>query len=384
MKTAITNGVILTPFHKLTDYTLLIENGLIIGIEDRVDTVALQNFNVIDAKGCFVIPGLIDLHAHGAYGADTMDATFESLNRMSIFFACHGVTSFLPTTVTASEKDTLRAIENVSIYKSSVDGAQILGIHLEGPYLNEIFRGAQPQKHLRSADPVEYEKWFPYQTVRLISVAPEIEGVMELIRRGREEKIEFAIGHSNASYEKVLEAVELGLRQVTHIFNGMPPLHHRSPGIVGAALSDHRLFTQVILDGIHVHPAVIKILIASKGIDRVIAITDSIRASGLEDGEYTLGDQTVIVINGIARTKEGGLAGSTLTLDQGLRNTLTFTDLSLQEVLPMFTSVPAMALDLEFQKGCLRPSADADIVLLDSNYSVRMSMVRGRMILKAL
>jgi N-acetylglucosamine-6-phosphate deacetylase len=380
MKTAILNGIILTPDQTLRDHILLLEDGRITALLDKGGFPLSSDFSTIDAEGCFIIPGLIDIHVHGANGADTMDGSPEALTTMAVFFARHGVTAFLPTTVTASQSDTLQAIENISHLPPIPNGAQPLGIHLEGPYLHRDYCGAQPPQHLRPADPAEYRLWLQNPPVRLITVAPEVEGVMDLIRAGRQCGIEFAVGHSQASYEQVIQAVEIGVHQVTHTFNGMPPLHHRMPGVVGAALSDPRLYTQIIPDGIHVHPAVIKILLASKGIDHTIAITDAIRAAGLADGEYRLGDQTIQVVEGIARTATGSLAGSTLTYDQALRNMMQFANLSLPEALPMFTRVPARALGLEQQKGSLKPGADADLVFLDVSYRVRLTMVAGQII----
>jgi N-acetylglucosamine-6-phosphate deacetylase len=380
MKTAILNGIILTPDQTLRDHILLLEDGRITAILNKDGYPLSSEFSIIDAQECFVIPGLIDIHVHGGNGADTMDGSPEALTTMAVFFAQHGVTAFLPTTVTASKADILQAIENVSHFSSIPNGAQPLGIHLEGPYLHRDYRGAQPPQHLRPADPAEYRLWLRNPQVRLITVAPEVEGVMDLIHAGQECGVEFAVGHSQASYEQVIRAVEIGLRQITHTFNGMPPLHHRMPGVVGAALSEPRLFTQIIPDGIHVHPAVIKILVASKGIDRTIAITDAIRAAGLADGEYRLGDQTIQVVEGVARTKTGSLAGSTLTYDQALRNMIQFANLSLSEALPMFTRVPAQALGLEQQKGSLKPGADADLVFLDTSDRVRLTMVAGQIV----
>jgi len=252
-----------------------------------------------------------------------------------------------------------------------------MGIHLEGPYLNHEFRGAQPPQHIRPADPNEYKVWFESKEVRLITVAPEVEGVTNLISAGKKAGIEFALGHTSATYEQVLAAVELGLHQATHTFNGMPGLNHRFPSALGAVLSDDRIWAQIIVDGVHVHPAVVNLLINAKGINRTIIITDAIRASGMPDGDYALGDQMVHVKDRVARTDAGGLAGSTLTMDQALRNTMEFANISLPEALPMATRVPAASIGLENHKGSIAPGFDADIVVLDQSYSVRMTIIGG-------
>ena len=294
MRTLIYGGNILTPQGKLTDQILIIENGSITGIVGRADFQAVQDDQIIHAEGLWVTPGLIDIHVHGGFGADTMDATPQALDRMGCFLARHGVTSYYPTTGAASQADLLEAIRNVASYQPAPDAAVPLGVHVEGPYLNEARKGAQPAHHLRNPDPDEYRKLIATGWIKLMTVAPELEGAGELIRYGVENGVEFAVGHSVASYEIMQEAIKYGLRQATHTFNGMDPLHHRQPGVVGAVLSDERIYAQVIVDGIHVHPAVVKLLVRAKGIARTILITDAMRASGLPDGEYDLLGQAVI------------------------------------------------------------------------------------------
>ena len=376
MQTLLTGGTIVTPDQVLTDQDLIIEGEKILSIVPNTSAPQIGNEN-IDVKGFFIVPGFIDIHVHGAVGSDTMDATSEAILGMGDYFASHGVTSFLPTTVAASAKDIQAAINNVSNTPRSSTGARHMGIHLEGPYLNHEFRGAQPPQHIRPADPNEYKVWFESKEVRLITVAPEVEGVTNLISAGKKAGIEFALGHTSATYEQVLAAVELGLHQATHTFNGMPGLNHRFPSALGAVLSDDRIWAQIIVDGVHVHPAVVNLLIKAKGINRTIIITDAIRASGMPDGDYALGDQMVHVKDRVARTDAGGLAGSTLTMDQALRNTMEFANISLPEALPMATRVPAASIGLENHKGSIAPGFDADIVVLDQSYSVRMTIIGG-------
>ncbi len=379
MRTIITGGTILTPDQKLIDHHLIINDKKVLDLVPNTSD-ALPGDEIIDVRGFFVVPGFIDVHVHGAVGFDTMDASSEAILSMGNYYARHGVTSFLPTTVAASAKDIRASLHTMSTTPQSSSGAQHLGVHLEGPYVSHDFRGAQPPQHLRAADPNEYQAWFESKQVRLITLAPEVEGVSDLIRAGKKAEIEFALGHSHASYEQTLAAVELGLHQATHTFNGMPSLNHRAPGALGAVLTDNRIWAQIIADGIHVHPAIVKLLIKAKGIDRTILITDAIRASGMPDGDYALGDQMVHVKDGVARTDAGGLAGSTLTMDQALRNVMEFADISLSEALPMATQVPAAAMRLENYKGSIAPGFDADIVVLDESYQVRMTMVAGTIV----
>ncbi len=376
MTTTVSNGIILTPDQQIDGGSVIVDHEKILGIE-KGNAVGTTN---IDARGYYVIPGLIDIHVHGANGFDTMDASAQAIQEIGRFVARHGVTSYLPTTVTASVPDVQASIENVRSTPAPLDGAQHLGIHLEGPYLNHDFRGAQPPQHLRRADPAEYQHWFESGQVRLITVAPEVEGVPELIRSGSQQGIEFALGHSAATYEQAVAAAELGARQATHVFNGMPPLHHRDPGVVGAILSDDRILPQLIADGVHLHPAIVKLIVCAKGTEHAILITDATRATGMPDGEYALGDQRIHVQGGVARTAQGGLAGSTLTMDTGLRNLVRFTGLPLKDLLPMATSVPAQSIGYGATKGSIAPGFDADLVILDESLQVRLTMVRGQVV----
>jgi N-acetylglucosamine-6-phosphate deacetylase len=326
---------------------------------------------------------MIDLHVHGAAGYDTMDATPEALGAMARFFARHGVTGYLATTIAAGPDHIMAAVDNVRAAPQPSDGARCLGAHIEGPYLNPTQRGAQPMDNLRLPDQQEVERWLATGVVRLITLAPELEGALTLVERCAAGGVETAVGHSSASYDQVMEAAECGLRQVTHIFNGMPPLHHRSPGIIGAALTDERIYAQVIADGVHLHPAVIRLLVRTKGTDRLLLISDSIRAAGLSDGDYDLGGRTVHVRGGVARTTEGSLAGSTITLDAAMRNLIAFTGVSLREGLRTATTAPAEAMGWIGLKGVLAPGADADVILLDRDLHVRLTMVSGEVVYRS-
>jgi N-acetylglucosamine-6-phosphate deacetylase len=379
MRTLISGGTLLTPHKTLRDHTLIIEQGKIAELATGRVT-PLPGDQMIDASERWVVPGFIDVHVHGSAGQDTMDATPEAICGMGRFFAQHGVTSYLPTTTTAAEDAIQAAIDNVARCPQPADGAEHLGLHLEGPYLNLDHRGAQDPHYIRSPYPAEYERWFDSGHIRLITVAPELDGAQPFVVEGVEQGIEFAIGHSGASYEQVVEAATWGVRQATHTFNGMLGLHHRTPGTLGGVLTDERIYCQVIVDGIHAHPAMVKLLIRAKGVGRTILITDAIRASGQPDGTYDLSGQPVTVKNGVARIASGNLAGSTLTLDKALSNAMRYAGLSLQMALPMVTAVPAEALRLGWQKGVLAPGADADVVLLDSDLNVVMTLVGGRVV----
>jgi len=379
IRTWIQGGVILTPDYELSHHAVVIEGRRITAIEPEGVQPGPTD-SVIDARGSWVLPGFIDIHIHGVGGVDTMDATEEALQKMACFLVRHGVTGFLPTTVSASHFSIRESIQAVKDYVPKI-GAQCLGIHLEGPYLNPRYSGAQPLENIRQIEPQEYQEWLKSGVVRLVTLAPELEGALEFIALGRDYGVYFAVGHSGADYDRVMVAANYGLTQATHLFNGMPAYHHRQPGVVGAVLDCESIIPQLIIDGIHLHPATVRLVMKVKSPDKVILISDAMRATGMSDGQYTLGDQIVEVNNGIARTLKGGLAGSTLTLDKALRNVIQFTGLRIHEVLPMVTSVPAKAIGLT-HKGNIKPGADADIILLNNNLEVTLTMVGGTVLYK--
>ncbi len=372
----IRNGRILTPGGVLEGHDLVVAGGRI----QALQVPGGEGGDILDAQGLWVAPGLIDIHIHGALGCDVMDATAAALGRVARYLAQHGVTSWLPTTMSASREEIDAAIVSVASCPQPLDGAQHLGVHVEGPYLCRKHRGAQAAEALRLPDPEEYDAWLQGGIVRLITVAPELAGADRLIAAGRRVGIEFAIGHSGADYETVLKAADRGLRQATHTFNGMAGLHHRQPGTLGAVLDDDRVFAQLIGDGLHVHPAVVRLLLRAKGRDRVILISDAMRAACLGDGDFDLAGQAVTVRGGEARTLDGALAGSTVTLDEVLRRVMRYADLTLPQALPMASTVPAAAMGLTGRKGSLQAGADADIILLDDDAQVQLTLVGGRVV----
>ncbi len=377
MKLYIKGGKVFLPDNRTLYKTLVIEDQIICDIITNSYTPG-NNDKVVDATGKWVVPGFIDIHAHGALGKDTMDGTWDAIHTIGRFFAAHGVTSYLPTVGTFAPELIMKAIDNVRTCPQPEDGARHLGIHVEGPYLNVEHRGAQQKDLIRKPDAVEFQKWLDTGVVKLITIAPEIEKALEFIDLGVEKNVEFSIGHSGASYEQVVEAANHGLKQATHLYNGMLGVHHRNPGTVGAILTDNRIFAQIITDGIHVHPAMVKLAVMAKGISRIILITDSIQGAGLCDGNYDYYGQKFTVKDGIARTPEGGLSGSTLMLDQALRNMIKFTGMSLNEVLPMATSVPAEAMGWSERRGVLKPGADADVIIFNDDLIVEKTFVLGK------
>jgi N-acetylglucosamine-6-phosphate deacetylase len=380
VRTILSGGKIVTPTQVIENHTIILEGEIISAIIPDQKFIVEKNDHTINTQGKWVTPGLIDIHVHGSNLADAMDANPKSINTLNQFFASRGVTGYLLTTGTASNSDISAAINCFQEYSPTKSGAVPLGIHLEGPYLCEERKGAQPAIHLRDPEPVIYKGWFNSGKILLMTVAPELDGALDLIKAGVKQGVEFAVGHSVASYEVMQEAIERGLRQATHTFNGMNPLHHRRPGVLGAVLSDDRLFAQVIADGVHVHPAVVNALVKAKGINRTILITDSIRAAGMGNGEYDLLGQTVSVKGNVARIASGSLAGSVLTMDQAVRNTMTFCDIPFAQAIQMASLTPAKSLNLHTERGALEPGLRADVTIFSQDYSVETTIVGGNIV----
>lgn len=336
---------------------------------------------VLDAIDCFILPGFIDLHVHGGAGYDTMDATDEALAAMAHFFAQHGVTAFLATTMTAPHADILRAVTAVGQRRTqNTSGARMLGLHVEGPYISLKFPGAQPAEYIRPPSLQEFAELMAAGPVRMITLAPEVTGADELIETARQQGVITVWGHTNATYESCVRAAQLGMTQATHTYNAMSGLHHRKPGVLGATLALDTIYAQLIADNIHVHPAAMNILMRCKGVARTVLITDAMRAAGLPEGEYELGGQPVTVSAGSCRLADGTLAGSILTMECALANFMAATGLSLADAWPVSSRTPAQSLGLAHQVGALAPGYQADVVLLDAELQVVATIVGGQVV----
>lgn len=357
---------------------LLVEDGQIATL-GQGEPPAIADAVVQDGAGLLAVPGFIDVHVHGAVGRDTMDATPEALHDMARFFASHGVTSFLATTMTGSGPDISRALKNAARCTDPVEGgAIILGVHLEGPYLNVTMKGAQDGQYIRRADPAEYQAWLDLNVIRQVTVAPEFAENERFIQDCAARGITVSMGHTAATYEEVRRALTLGARQTTHTFNAMGAVNHRKPGTAGAALTIDELACELIADTIHVHPAILKLVVRAKGPSQVVLITDAIMGAGMPEGDYELGGQAVHVANNTATLADGTLAGSVLTMDRALHNILAATGLPLSEVWPMTSANAARQLGLGSRKGQLAEGYDADIVLLSQDHTVQRTFARGR------
>lgn len=362
----------------------IIRNGSLIFSEaegeiEKVASYPLQAdsaVEVIDGQNSYLAPGLIDIHIHGGAGHDTMEAESEALNKISEVLAEHGVTSFLATTMTMAREEIQAALENIRKAKAEgTTGARVLGSHVEGPFISGDYIGAQNSANLIKPE-LELLRNY-YDVVEIVTVAPEVEGALALIAELKENNIVASAGHSGASYEDFQKAQRLGMDHFTHLYNAMTGLHHRRPGLVGAAF-DSEATVELIVDLIHHHQAVDRFTIQAKGSDQVILVSDAMEAAGLSEGEYELGGQKVIVSDGAARLESGVLAGSVLTLDQAVRNLMEITELNLPEIFKMVTVNPAKKLNLDHKLGRLKRGYQADLVLFDQEFKVKKTFVSGR------
>ncbi len=372
-----------TPHHPGRTGWLLVEGGQIrsIGFGRAPDFEAGSAVQRVDAQGDMLLPGFIDLHVHGAVGHELMDASPTGLEAMAHYYASHGVTGFLATTWTSSREAILKALELVEEMRGPIrDGATLLGVHLEGPYLHPDRCGAQEVNHIRRADREEALEFLDTGVIRLLALAPEFEENHWLIDECLKRSITVSAAHTTASYEQMRVAVNRGVSHVTHTFNAMQPLGHREPGTVGAALTMPQLSCELIADNVHVHPAAQKILVDSKTPDGVILITDSIRPAGLPAGDYMLDDRSVNNRTGAVRLSDGTLAGSILTMERALQNVCAATGRPLTEMWPTSSLNAARAIGLSSCKGSLEVGKDADLVLLDEAFKVHLTIAQGEIV----
>lgn len=375
MKCLINGKIILK--NQILENKVLVFDEKIIDIADEIP----KDCETIDGDGKYISPGLIDIHIHGNMGKDTMDSTDESIETISKSIMRHGVTSFLPTTMTMDKEHVYDALEVIKKAKSrKIGGAQVLGAHLEGPFINENYKGAQNEKFIINS---KYEFIKEYKDViKVITYAPEKDIDFDFTREiKRCTDIVLSIGHSNASYEQAKEAINLGVTNITHMFNAMTGLNHRDPGVVGAALTTD-VYSELIADTIHINKDLFQFILNNKGRERLILITDSIEAGGLEDGNYALGGQKVIVKGNEARLENGALAGSVLSLNKMVLNFLNNTNLRVNEAINLASLNPATSLGINNKKGSLDIGKDADIAVFDDNLDCKMTLCLGEVVYK--
>ena len=331
-----------------------------------------------------VVPGFIDEHVHGAAGSDAMDGTMEDLGKIANALASEGTTAFLATTMTQSPENITKALKAVKAYRelSPESGAEILGVHLEGPFISKDFVGAQPIEYVAKPSVEVFKKYQDASgdCVRIVTLAPEVEGSTELIKYLVSQNIVASIGHTNATYADVKKAVEAGATNLTHTYNAMKPLHHREVGTVGSGLLFNELNCECICDGIHVSGPAIQLLHKNKPADKMTLITDAMRAKHMPDGVSELGGQVVIVKNGEARLENGTLAGSVLKMNNAVKNVMKFLNLPLEEVVKLASQNPAKNLGVFDQMGSIKEGKRADFVILDKDLNVVQTVRNGKVI----
>jgi len=367
----------------------IIENGMVIVNDSMIEYVGeeekgeLASYNNV-YKGEYIVPGFIDIHCHGGNGYDTMDSTYEALKEISKFKAKKGCTGFLATTVTSSMKDIVKALKNISEYskQSTEEGAEILGVHLEGPFINIKQKGAQREDLIMPLSVEAMEKFIEKSggLIKIVTYAPELDIDFKFTSFLNSRGIIPSVGHSFADYKTIISAIRFGLKSSSHIFNQMKGIHHREPGTVGAILTQKNIFAEIIADCVHVHPAIVNLLVRAKGVDKIILITDAMRAAGLQDGIYSLGGLKVIVKNSEARLESGNLAGSTLTMSKAVKNMIEKMSISIEKSIRMASLNPAQLLGLNKDRGSLTSGKRADIVVLDDNFNVAYTIKKGKVI----
>ncbi|UEX90835.1 N-acetylglucosamine-6-phosphate deacetylase [Staphylococcus ratti] len=373
----IQGGTIYTEDGTIEEGHIKIKDGIIEYIGHSLYNGDLE---VIHVPNSHILPGFIDLHIHGGYGHDAMDASMDGLKHLSEHLLSEGTTSYLATTMTQSNEAITKALNSIAAYKQqqSIKEAEILGVHLEGPFISENKVGAQNPKFVQRPT-IQQLDTFQKEAdhlIKVVTIAPEVEGAHEVIRHFSKDII-FSIGHTVATFDEANEAVKYGAKHVTHLYNAATPFTHRDPGVFGAAWTNPFLHCELIGDGIHSHPDSVNIAFKMNGISNMFLITDAMRAKGLGPGKYDLGGQNVVVTNETARLESGALAGSILKMNVGLKNLIHFTKQSLEDLWRVTSYNQAKALNILHQKGSLQEGKHADIVILDNDINVLKTIKMG-------
>ena len=377
----IKNGLVFSEHAEFDEKELWILGNKI--INQKVDTEDTFEDEILDASGCYVIPGLIDIHFHGCVGYDFCDGTQEAIEKMAEYQLANGITTICPASMTFSEEQLMAIFENAASYKSE-KGATLVGINMEGPFISFEKKGAQNPDYIHKPDA---EMFYRLQKaanglIKLVDIAPEVEGAMECIEAIKD-NVRVSLAHTNADYDVAKEAFEKGAKHITHLYNAMPPYTHRAPGVIGAACDNEDVMVELICDGIHSHPATVRTTFKMFGDNRIILISDSMMACGLEDGQYSLGGQDVTVTGNLAILTEGGaIAGSVTNLMKCMRKAVTEMGIPLESAVKCATVNPAKAIGIYEQYGSLTPGKQADIVLLDKDLAICAIIKSGKVIYK--
>ncbi|MFW6082606.1 MAG: N-acetylglucosamine-6-phosphate deacetylase [Chloroflexota bacterium] len=388
------NGTVLKPLEEIKDGVVVVQGAAIADVGPRGEIEEPADAEIVDARGNYIVPGMIDIHVHGGKGADVMDATPEALETMSNFFVTCGVTAFVATMITAPEEELLAGLENARKVMGSgaLPGAEMLGVHQEGPFLNPAEKGCHPVELLGPPTPGRYAPFLEYADVlTLMTLAPELDGAADLIHNLREAGVVAAAGHTVGIYPDIAPAIEAGLSHSVHCFCNMGTLRRAGPRqdrplkrVAGAAetfLYEDRVTTELIGDGWHVGDVLMRLAVKVKGVERVCWVTDAMTAAGMPPGRYFIGGVEAIVEHGIARLPDNtAYASSVTTLDVCVRNGMERVGLDLRDSVRMATLTPAAIVGVDDHKGSLEPGKDADIVVMDKDASVRLTMARGRVV----
>jgi N-acetylglucosamine-6-phosphate deacetylase len=382
---AFTAGKLFTPTDTIEHPVVLVEQGRVLEISDRNHRHVPPGVSISDFGNDVIAPGYVDLHIHGSAGCDVMDDAADALPAIERLLARHGVTGYFPTTVTAPMDATLRALERLAdaienrALKNADDKARALplGIHIEGPFISHARRGVHPPEDLLAPTLPLFERLWQAARgrIRMMTIAPELESALEVIAEASRRGVCVSLGHSDADFDQAERGIAAGAWHATHTFNAMRPLDHRSPGILGAVLTDDRVSADIIVDGVHLDPAIVKIVADTKGLEQTVLITDATAATGMPDGRYHLGSFEVEVRDGKC-TMDGRLAGSVLTMDRAVRNLTRFAEWNLSDAVAAASRNPARVAHIE-NKGVLAVGADADFVVLNREGEVLRTFVGG-------
>jgi N-acetylglucosamine-6-phosphate deacetylase len=382
---AFTANCLYTPLERVNQPLLLVEDHVIADVTSTASREIPAGIPVVDFGDAVLAPGFVDVHIHGGAGHDVMSADASGLSAVEQLLSHHGVTSYFPTTVTVPLDQLCATLEHLAdaIERASMDNgsrrrrAQPLGIHLEGPFLSHVRRGAHPLENLLPPTVETFNRLWQAARghIRILTIAPELDGALEVIAEAARRGVCVSIGHSNADLKSAIAGVAAGARHATHTFNAMRPLDHREPGIVGEVLTDPQLSADIVVDGIHLDPMIVRLFLKSKGPDKSVLITDAISATGMPDGHYRLGTFEVEVKNGRCLV-DGKLAGSVLTMDRAVRNVMQFAHWDLQQTLRLATLNPARVAGLA-NRGKLATGAEADFIVLSPSGEVRKTIIHG-------
>jgi len=386
MQTVITAGRLYTPLEEIERPLIFVEDGMITELRSQTSREIPADSSVTDLGDVVLAPGFIDIHIHGGAGHDVMQADPAALPAVERLLRLHGVTSYVPTTVTAPVDLTLAALERladaIEAGEKSGDGelrARPAGIHLEGPFISHARRGVHPPADLLPPTLETFERFWEASRghIKIITIAPELEGARAVIAEATRRGVCVSLGHSDADLQATQAGVAAGARHATHVFNAMRPFDHREPGILGEVLTDDRLSAEIIADGIHVDPLIVRLFLRAKGAEAAVLVTDATAATGMPNGRYQLGSLEVDVKDG--RCVAGGkLAGSVLTLDKAVQNVMKFANWNLQQAVRLATLNPARTAGLPSSLGCIVPGGAADMVALSPSGEVRTTIVRGQ------